>query len=150
MSAPKQKTPESISREVASLLREAEDFIEKVKDFFKNYNVDFEKNDFDSLHDEAFLLSKYDEATRDAIKIGVFISHAWIFKSNMKKTKNDIMRFDIRTRAMLQPYTGQIDSLSSELDDILQALTGIKGAVDVRAKFFEKAQYIIFAQKTFV
>ena len=144
MSAPKQKNPESISREVASLLREAEDFIEKVKDFFKNYNVDFEKNDFESL------LSKYDEATRDAIKIGVFISHAWIFKSNMKKTKNDIMRLDIRTRAMLQSYTGQLDSLSSELDDILQALTGIKGAVDVRAKFFEKAQYIIFAQKTFV
>lgn len=144
-----QKSIEQKAAELDSTAVELLEFINKTKNFVMNYEgvgVD----SVDALSEERVLLEKYDCATDDVLEVGRMLSIAYVYKASIKKLKAESMARDIIARRMLSPIFSQIESLSSELDDLIQALLGLKSAVESKARFFEKSQYLIFAQKTFV
>lgn len=142
--------PESDLESFKRVLDYADAFIQKTKEYIEKYVPEDSIDDIEQLRNEAVILPKYDAATLEAVRIGRILARAWIIKLEVKKCKTDIQMKDIKIRRLMAPLSARVDGLLSETEDIIQAITAIKSSIDGRAKFYEKAQFILFAQKTFV
>ena len=143
-------SPEKRVESLKKLVEKNEKIINNIKKYLSNYDIKKHFDDIEQLKDEKIVLSNYDRYTSDLLEVSSFVARLYLIKIEIKKRKIEINALDVISRRMINEYSVKIEVMLSEIDDIIQATIHLKNSIDSRAKFFEKSQYILFSQKTYL
>lgn len=136
--------------ELKKFTNKCEKTLNGIKKYLSNYDTKKQFETLDQLKEESVILSNYDKYTSDLLEVSSFISKLYLIKIEIKKRKLELNSLDVLTRRMIGEYSVKIELFLTEIEDIIQAAIHLKTSIDSRAKFFEKSQYILFSQKTFL
>ena len=150
MTGTSEVSPEKRMEVLKKAIDKHEKIINNIKKYISNYDTKKQFDDLEQLKDERIILSNYDKYTSDLLEVSSFIAKLYLIKIEFKEKKVELNSLDVLSRRLNADYTVKVELILSEIDDIIQSAIHLKTSIDSRAKFFEKSQYILFSQKTFL